>query len=210
MKLIETSEGDLLFESIPMPVGGMIRLLLDRPEPGDRAQEVEERLFPAPSEDPELIELVSDWKAFVEPDLHEHFEVCTGEVRSDIRAMVFEAHEYTLRIPKAHIEAWLTTLNRVRLSLATVYDFEEEELESLELPDLSKPRGQAAFQMNLYAFMQQVILEAMDPAFGFYEDSEGDQGEEGDRDGGSGFRAVDTEEGPEDPGGSEGSEGEER
>ena len=69
---------------------------------------------------------------------------------------------WTLEIPPDHTDAWLTTLNALRLALAEEHRFTEKDLSEKESSDLSTERGLALMQVNFYAFIQECLLQAME------------------------------------------------
>ena len=73
---------------------------------------------------------------------------------------------WSLEIPDKHMEAWLTTLNALRLTLAYEHCFTEEELEHKNSPDLSSGRGIALMQVNFYAFIQECLVQTLDQSAG--------------------------------------------
>jgi hypothetical protein len=68
----------------------------------------------------------------------------------------------SLEIPRENADAWLTTLNALRLALVGDHGLTEEDLSRNAEPDLSTPRGLALMQVNLYAFMQECLVRAVD------------------------------------------------
>ncbi len=119
------------------------------------------RLYCDPSkEDSKLNE---DWKAYVQPDLKHIFETANEVVNGDLA--VFEqagkVPEFTLRIPLAHAESWLSSLNQARLALAANHDFTQEEMEQKTPEALTSERELALFQINLYGLLQEYLVEAI-------------------------------------------------
>ena len=85
-------------------------------------------------------------------------------VASDLEALKQEppfkgkSATWSLEIPRAHSEAWLTTLNALRLALAEEHGFTEKDLSLNDAPDFSSERGLALMQVNFYAFIQECLL----------------------------------------------------
>ncbi len=133
-------------------------------DPRNLSESAQERLFPPPSDDPDLDRLRSDWAAFVTPDLSEHFQSARDVVAADLRRLdETEDQLFELRIPNGHAEAWLNVLNQARLALATDIGYEQEDPDEVgEAPDLLTESGVATFRLNLYAFMQQCLVEFLD------------------------------------------------
>ncbi|MGH8045951.1 MAG: DUF2017 family protein, partial [Chthoniobacterales bacterium] len=104
----------------------------------------------------------ADWKAFVEPGLHEHFRSTRDAVTADIKAMTEKKGAFELVIPPKHFDAWLNALNQARLALAADLGFDEKLLASTDTPDLGNDPALTVFRINLYAFMQQCLIEQME------------------------------------------------
>ena len=83
---------------------------------------------------------------------------------------------WSLEIPMDHAQAWLTTLNALRLALVEEHGFTEVDLSRNEAPDFSSERGLALMQVNFYAFIQECLLQTM-------ESAEGESGSEDDSEG---------------------------
>jgi len=124
-----------------------------------QSEEAGERLFPDPA-GPEEEGLTNDWKAFVQPDLQESFLSARQIVESDLQRMVKEEEGHRLTIPRKHLQAWLLALNQVRLALAATYHLGEKELNQEPDAALESPAAEAVFQVQLYGFLQEAILEA--------------------------------------------------
>jgi hypothetical protein len=128
-------------------------------EPESLSEATEQRFYPAPTQDEALDHVRSDWKAFVEPGLQEHFRSARDVVIADLKSLTEKGEEFELSIPLKHAEDWINVLNQARLALAADLNFDEKLLSSNEPPDLSSERGLAVFRINLYAFMQQCLIE---------------------------------------------------
>ncbi len=139
-------------------VGGLPALV----EPGRLSEAAERRFYPSPTEDESLEHMQADWKAFVEPGLQEHFRSARDVVAADLKSLKPKGEEFELSIPLAHAEAWINALNQARMALGADLDFDEKLLASGEPPDLSSAHGLAAFRINLYAFMQQCLIEQVE------------------------------------------------
>lgn len=124
----------------------------------------ERRLFTAPAE-PNEKEFCAEWKIYVEPELRRLFQSANETVEADLRQL--DKHEKpfancNLRIPIAHSEAWLNTLNQARLALAAKYDFTEAELSDHYRSPIGSRRDLSLFQVNFYGFLQEFILRELD------------------------------------------------
>lgn len=132
-------------------------------DPWERCPSGSSRLMPPPGDDEELRH---DWEDHVQPELRRHFGKERSVVASDLEALKQEPPSkgnsvtWSLEIPRAHSEAWLTTLNALRLALAEEHGFTEKELSRNDAPDFSSERGLALMQVNFYAFIQECLLLA--------------------------------------------------
>jgi hypothetical protein len=131
-------------------------------DPESLSEAAEQRIYPEPTQAHGLDQVRADWKAFVEPGLQEHFRSSRDIVTADIRTMIEKQGEFELTIPPKHFDAWLNVLNQARLILAADLGFDEKLLASTEPPDLGSDLGLAVFRINLYAFMQQCLIEQME------------------------------------------------
>lgn len=123
----------------------------------------EERLFTAPA-DPSDETLRSEWKLYVEPGLRRLFQTATETVSADLQMLNGCAKPFancTLRIPTAHTEAWLNTLNQARLVIAAKYAFTDAELCDHYRSPIGSRRDLSLFQVNFYGFLQEFILQEM-------------------------------------------------
>ena len=119
------------------------------------------RLLPPPGTDEELC---ADWQDHVQPELRLHFDSERAVVEADLALMKKGRGKnafFSLEIPLDHADAWLTTLNVLRLALVGDHGLTEEDLSRNVEPDLSSPRGLALMQVNLYAFMQECLIRAV-------------------------------------------------
>ena len=69
---------------------------------------------------------------------------------------------WSLEIPRDHSEAWLTTLNALRLSLAEEHGLTESDLSQKQDPDFTTECGIILMQVNFYAFVQECLLLVLD------------------------------------------------
>jgi hypothetical protein len=155
--------GNPLFTGIhPLLVELLRAVALD---PWERCPEGSERLLPSPGEDEDLR---LDWEDHVQPELRRHFDSERAVVAADLQGMKEPMEQggkdewASLEIPLAHAEAWLTTLNALRLSLVGEHRFTEVDLTHESLPDLSDARGIALMQVNFYAFIQECLVRCLD------------------------------------------------
>jgi hypothetical protein len=155
-----TDHGEALFTEIhPLLVELLRAAALD---PWERCPGGSERLLPPPGED-EALRL--DWEDHVQPELRRYFKSERAVVEGDlvkIKSPSEKEEGCSLKIPRDHAEAWLTTLNALRLSLAGEHRFTDADLSREELPDLSDERGITLMQVNFYAFIQECLVRIMD------------------------------------------------
>lgn len=129
-------------------------------DPWERCPEGSARLLPPPGEDSELVE---DWQDHVQPELRSGFDRARSVVETDLAGMTQEkGSEWTLAITADHADAWLTTLNALRLSLASEHDLTEADMAAdEEKADFATPKGMALLQVNLFGFMQECLIRSM-------------------------------------------------
>ena len=162
-----SNKGNPSFKNIhPLLAGLLQAIALD---PWERYPEGSSRLLPPPGVDEELL---LDWQDLVQPELRHHFDLERSLVVEDLAEM----HEvkqakgkeggWSLEIPMDHADAWLTTLNALRLALVEEHAFTEKDLSRYEGPDFSSERGLALMQVNFYAFIQECLLQTMESAEG--------------------------------------------
>lgn len=161
MEFYVTSEGKLGLKDIPPVLADILRQI---PVCGERdSEEVEARLFPAPSIEPEEEDLREDWKAYVQPDLHELFQTARQTVEADLRGLKEDGEEmFEVEFPFKHADAWLNALNQARLALAAQYNFGEQELSSYGVTQIKNERDLALLQIELYADLQHWLIEVQE------------------------------------------------
>jgi len=155
-----SKNGNPLFSRIHPLLAGVLRSSAE--DPWERYPEGSARLLPPPSNDEELR---VDWNDLIQPELRRHFDSERTVVTADILAMKQSRGKnalWSLEIPSDHSDAWLTTLNALRLAIASEHCFTEMDLDHQEAPDLSNARGLALMQVNFYAFIQECLLRAME------------------------------------------------
>ena len=155
-----SKNGDPLFSRIHPLLAGLVHAGME--DPWEHYPEGSARLRPPPGKEEELRE---DWRDHVQPGLRRHFDSERAIVVADIAGMKQgkgRSPLWSLEIPNKHREAWLTTLNALRLALACEHCFTEEELSHKSSPDLSTGRGLALMQVNFYAFMQECLIQTLE------------------------------------------------
>ena len=155
-----SKKGNPRFSGIYPFLAGLIQAAAE--DPWEHYPEGSARLLPPPGDDEELLE---DWQELIQPGLRSHFETERLTVADDITRMKQGRGKeplWLLEIPSNHMEAWLTTLNALRLALACEHCFTEEELAHKNSPDLSSGRGIALMQVNFYAFIQECLVQTLE------------------------------------------------
>lgn len=119
---------------------------------------VRARLLPTVYEDPEEEE---QWRRFGVPELEHLFASRAEIVGKDLESLAQDgAVTFSLRIPKNHTTAWLSTLNAARLALFELHGLEDVDMERdpAEISDFDKEL--ALVRIHIMAFMQELLLEA--------------------------------------------------
>ena len=162
----------------------------------DQPEAVSQRLYPEPSDDPDIQE---SWDKYVRPDLFALVATAREIVLRDLGNMgpasivepppdpdADEEDEetafwgglafWTLEIPAAHVQAWISALNVARLTLSTRFAVEDDELfeeeqELLEGDDEAtrerrrelETKQLAITSIHLLGYLQQMLIEADSP-----------------------------------------------
>lgn len=134
----------------------LLRKLPSAANPED-SKEAAERLFPKPSDSEETNQ---EWTEYVHPELRHLFESANATVAADIDGMyeVVGKERFGLRIPSAHLEAWLCTLNQARLVIAERNGFKEKDIDRGIVPVLRSQKDLQLFQLHFYGILQEVLL----------------------------------------------------
>jgi hypothetical protein len=162
MEFQVATNGASQFLKIHPLIADLIRAVPDTADPSGLSQTAEARLYPDPAASETLSSLRADWKAFVQPGLHAHFQSGRDLVAADIKRMRQDDDLYSLTIPRSHADAWLNALNQARLILAADLGFDESVLDRPDPPDILTEHGMAVFRVDLYAFMQQCLIEQIE------------------------------------------------
>lgn len=170
---LDLSNPDVLrLRKVPDFFAAMLKELPSLAAGESYSPEAECRLFPAPCNAEEHPEIDADWKAFVQPELHEFFRSARDVVEADLRGMRQSKNGARIDIPMRHADSWLNALNQARLSLAAAYNLTEKEL-SAEPESLgTDSRAQALARVNLFALLQEVLIRAMEGRQGGEPDSD--------------------------------------
>ena len=129
------------------------------------AETAHQRLFSSPAPASER-EICAEWKVYVEPELRRLFQTATETVAADLQQLNGSTKPFancTLRIPAQNAEAWLNALNQARLVIAAKYNFTDGELCDHYRSPIGSRRDLGLFQVNFYGFLQEFILQEMQP-----------------------------------------------
>ncbi|MCE9588205.1 MAG: DUF2017 domain-containing protein [Verrucomicrobia bacterium] len=162
-----SKNGNFRFSRIHPLLGELLQAVAM--DPWERYPEGSMRLLPSPTESEDLEDLRLDWQDHVQPGLRHHFDLERAVVSEDLACMIQRKGKipsWTLEISTDHSDAWLTTLNALRLALAEEHRFTEKDLSEKTPSDLETERGLALMQVNFYAFIQECLLQAMDDELG--------------------------------------------
>ena len=157
MKLSATEDGALDLEEIPPFLFELLQAVPLRAASSD--PRVESRFFPAPSQDELLVE---DWKSLVQPELQASFLSAREIVQADLHSTSQLEEGFSMKIPPAHMDAWLSTLNQARLAIAEENHFGENDMAEEIAPDTANPRALSLFQISFYGFLQECLVKMQD------------------------------------------------
>jgi len=129
---------------------------------GDQPEAVRKRLFPDPSDDPQM---AADWRRTQHPELFALLADARTIVESDLPSLARASPrgKWRIEIPKAHATAWISALNAARLALGAVHDVTAADMDPERLaPDTE--RGLAILRIDLYGWLQGTLIEAASQA----------------------------------------------
>ena len=105
-------------------------------------------------------QLDADWQEHVLPELRMLFASAVEIVRHDlVGSWRHPGTDAGLRIPVAHIEAWLLALNQARLALAARHDLTEGTMNERPPDDLRPPTIARLF-VDFFGGLQHLLIEA--------------------------------------------------
>lgn len=146
-----------------------VSVLLDVPQVLEKDQEneaVKERLYPEPSGDEKQKE---EWIKYVYPELFALIADARAVVMRDLGGLVPSESEepfgvWEMRIPRKHVNAWISALNAARLSIGAKYGIEEEDMadDPVDIETWDDKRL-AVTKIHLLGWLQQLILEDDNP-----------------------------------------------
>ena len=162
--LIRCSDDHVIIDQLDIFSLEILRLIPVSANP-DGNKEAEDRLFSSP----EKVggKFTEDWKAYVEPGLRHLFQTALETVESDLKnpeeiATGQRGPEYLVRVPRAHIEAWVSAVNQARLVIAAKHRFDTPDIESGLPESVESPRDMALLQIHLYDFLLLNLLQEME------------------------------------------------
>ena len=142
----------------------MLRLIPFAADPAGNS-EVEERLFSKP----EALEgeFTKDWRSYVEPGLRHLFVSAVETVAADLKNLEETVMEdgtplRRIRIPAAHLDAWVNAINQARLVIATRYHFTERDLDGSLPEEITTDRDVSLVQIHVYDFLLLSLLHELE------------------------------------------------
>ena len=158
------SDGSLAMENLAPPFLNVVIELPGLLAP-DQPEAVQRRLYPKPSEDDELEEA---WKKHVRPELFALVASAREIVTRDIGGLELVEEEgflWRLEIPETHINAWLSALQVARLTLGSLHEIEETELEDEDEdePEEWDEKRAAVARIGLLGWIQHMFVEEQNP-----------------------------------------------
>ena len=146
----------------------LVSILLELPEllDPDQPDAVKERLYPEPSADPDQSD---EWRKFVHPDLFALLASAREIVAQDLATLCPTDEEapigaWELRMPAAHVHAWISALNAARLTLAQTHEVDENDMNEDELePEGWDEKRLVVAKIHLLGWIQQMIIEDTNP-----------------------------------------------
>lgn len=107
--------------------------------------------------------LDEDWKEHVLPELQTLFASAVEIVRFDlVGTWVSPGPDARVRVPVAHVEAWLIALNQARLALAARHHLTEATMTQRPPEDL-QPATLARLFVDFFGGLQQLLIDASAP-----------------------------------------------
>jgi hypothetical protein len=142
----------------------MAEVLRELPETlgADQPDVVKRRLFPDPSQDAEV---AAEWRRAQHPELFALLADSRRIAERDLKSLKAERGGATwrLKIPAAHVAAWIGALNAARLALGALHDVTADDMGPDREPAFDE-RGIAILKIDLYAWLQGTLIDAESPA----------------------------------------------
>jgi hypothetical protein len=154
------ADGSAAIEEVPGEFLDMLRSAKSIAECGDPG--VEARFFPEPTSEPGEQGMRDDWKALVQPDLHEGFKAAREAMDADLRRAVDNGNgTHSIAIPARHLESWLGALNQARLALAEIHHLTDDDMRR-QPQTPSDARDEAILLTGFYGMLQEWIVGILD------------------------------------------------
>ncbi|MFV0338929.1 MAG: DUF2017 family protein [Chthoniobacterales bacterium] len=165
MRIEPQSDRSIRILEIPLHLAELFKQITNCSELS--SSNAEGRLFPSPASSKSQYsktntDLISDWKAYVQPELDDHFRSHRSMVESDLRRMQTDKGTFTLSIPPTHIEAWIGTLNQVRLAIAATHNLQEADVSREEVSEIENKHDLAILRVHFYGYIQQRLIEEIE------------------------------------------------
>lgn len=174
MRFHLTDSGVIEITQMNLLIAEFMRQAPFEADPG-RSEAARDRLFSSPMQAEHLdAEFLEDWHDLVRPELEDHFRSANEIVARDLVGLREEpgpvlgadhgdGHHpwFNLRIPVDHLDAWLSCLNQARLVISEKHGFSEEDMEEQLDRSLTGKRNMALFQMHVYGFLQELMLDVI-------------------------------------------------
>ncbi len=124
----------------------------------DQPDAVRRRLFPDPSEDPDI---AAEWRRAQHPELFALLADARSVVERDLPSIAPapSGRSFHLRIAAGHVPAWISALNAGRLALGAVHDVTAGDMDAGRRPTYDE-RGLAILRIDLYGWLQGALIEA--------------------------------------------------
>ena len=164
--LTRDDDGAVIFDEL---APWFVSVLLELPHllGPDQPDAVRERLFPHPVDGEEDR---ADWKKYVHPELFALLASAREIVLTDVRGLspaddADGLDLWRMRVPREHVNGWISALNAGRLALGARYEVDEDAMseERLEEPEDWSEQRVAVAKIHLLGWLQQMILEAEHP-----------------------------------------------
>ncbi len=150
------------------------------------ADGIEERLYPSPLAEDELVDensfdQLEDWNDYVKPDLEQGFKNSREVVKDDLALVTkieieepaedeedvapiyFDGDLRRLVVSKDHTDHWYSTLNQARLLLNEDHDLAEDQERLMMMmgmeSDLPPEKALVMAQYEMYSAIQSILVE---------------------------------------------------
>ena len=160
VSVTRTADGALAVGNLP-PL--FVELLLELPFllAADPPEAVRRRLFPDPGAD-EAIN--AEWRRAQHPELFALLADAQAIVRDDLASLApsKEMPWWTLEVPAAHVNAWISALNAGRLAHGALHEVTQRDMEA-EIPEELDDRGMCLLKILSSWELQAALIEGPAP-----------------------------------------------